>query len=344
MRDSPCELRDLVEQTGAFDPHQAVHVQTHVAEGASAAEIAIVMPVFNQASTIAAVLDALRACLTLPHEICLVLDGCSDGTEQVVKAWAAAAAAAAGETTRIVIAQLDSSVFETVSDAIGIALTEAPIVIEVQADMTLQQPGFDACMRMALERVPQLLLLGGRGAHTFAAAVGTSSGPLARRLAALRERLLNWYFERRGAYSPTRIEHLATDRIGRTGSRVEVPSRADAGFVWIQQTAMRGPLAFVRERYERVGGLDTRRFFLGHDDHDLALRGFEDAGFVSGYIPISFSSPLALGATRRERSEQEQAEFDRLRNYYADRFRESRLGRAADRESFPRAARPRIRI
>ena len=63
---------------------------------------------------------------------------------------------------------------------------------------------------------------------------------------------------------------------------------------------MRGPLLLRKDYYERLGGFNSRAFFLGNDDHDLFIRA-KEIGLKVGYSPIFFSSPLNLGSTRKNK-------------------------------------------
>ena len=75
---------------------------------------------------------------------------------------------------------------------------------------------------------------------------------------------------------------------------------------------MRGPLLVDKKKYLEVGGFDSERFFLGYDDHDLAMRAWNLKGYRSGYVPVGFLSPLADGATRKMRTIKQ--EFEILSN------------------------------
>ena len=145
----------------------------------------------------------------------------------------------------------------------------------------------------------------------------------------------------RHQYRPTTLEHALGDGIGRIGGLVDVPAVLHGrDTLYLHETVMRGPYALDRRRFLDVGGFDTGRFFLGNDDHDLAVRAWRDFGYRVGYTPVVFSSPLELGTTRRTRTGEEQRVFDALRDHYAQASRSSALFTRSSNDRRP----PRVRV
>jgi GT2 family glycosyltransferase len=60
------------------------------------------------------------------------------------------------------------------------------------------------------------------------------------------------------------------------------------GEVYESDTNCRGPWLINKYLLNKIGPLDTDKFFLGYDDHDFNLRGSE-LGFRSGYTPVIMS-------------------------------------------------------
>jgi len=96
----------------------------------------------------------------------------------------------------------------------------------------------------------------------------------------------------------------ATSKAGHLDASFSVVSNAERfrGLIWVGDTVMRGPLAIDRHKYCEVGGFDSRRYFLGFDDHDLFVRSFLQYGYRVGFTPINLRSDLAWGSTRKNRS------------------------------------------
>jgi hypothetical protein len=94
-------------------------------------------------------------------------------------------------------------------------------------------------------------------------------------------------------------------RAGRLGMHIEEGFGSEdlkRNQIWVSETVMRGPLLIHKEKYLKAGGFDSRGFFLGNDDHDLAHRAFVSNGYRTAFVPVGFSSPLNQGSTRRKRS------------------------------------------
>ncbi|WP_104083297.1 glycosyltransferase family A protein [Cryobacterium sp. Y11] len=321
-------LSDFPFSNGAFDKLTAVTVHTEVFSSSLLAEAAFIVPVHNQASAISANLDSIRQHSMLDHEIVVIIDGCTDGTLAVIFNWLAACKAAPGRTVRVTVVDIPTGVFETMSDAIGIHLSMARAIIEVQADMSITHPGFDSELTRALEMNPEIFALSGRGAHSFSRVSPLLPRPkivsrIAFRVARKITRILH---ARALAYAPSAMQFAFSDEIGRVGDLIDLPTRRqETKRIYVLGTVMRGPLAFSRERYSALGGLDTARFFLGNDDHDLVSRAWCQLRLKSGYLPISFLSPLESGSTRAIKSAKEQARFEELTRHYQDAQRTSVL-------------------
>lgn len=313
------ELRHLSQHTGAFDPGLRIDIESYEHER-SDAEVAFVVPVFNQERHISLCLQSIVEHASAPFELVVIADAPTDATVAAVRRWYQEVRATSGADhfLRFTLAQPEASIFETQSDTIGIALSTAPTIIEVQADMQVEEPGFDVALHAWFAQVPDLLAVSGRGAHSFDRAVDLG---IRRRALTARAigRLTAHLARARHHYRPTTIEHALGDGIGRIGPLVDVPAaRPGKPTLFLHETIMRGPYALDRKRFQEVGGFDTERFFLGNDDHDLAVRAWRDFGYRVGYSPVVFSSPLELGTTRRTRSAEEQRAFDALRDHYAE--------------------------
>ena len=97
----------------------------------------------------------------------------------------------------------------------------------------------------------------------------------------------------------------ADGRAGRLGLLLEQGFESEdlgRNQMWVSETVMRGPLLIHKEKYMEVGGFDSKAFFLGNDDHDLAHRAFVSNGYRTAFVPVGFSSPLNQGSTRKKRA------------------------------------------
>ncbi len=318
-------LGDLLAQTGMFSKRIPVRVirRSLDDEPVAAAVVSLLVPVHNQEAVIVEHLEAMRSCACLPHEIVVVPDGCTDATAQKVADWAAALPLQRGHTVGVTVAEVSESIFETNSDNLAASLASAPYLVEVQADMRLEHPGFDSALVAGLDRHPELFALSGRGAHAFHEVLPPSRGVLPRLTGLLRRtlrRAIDRRAFRRGSYRPNRFELFATRAIGRCGALIDLPLAPEVGSgrVYVSDTVMRGPLAMRRQQFWELGGFSSEHFFLGNDDHDLMARARDRHGLRGAYVPIRFSAPLELGSVRRERTAEEKERFAALSVYYAE--------------------------
>lgn len=337
-------LADLVIDVGAFDPSTAVQVREYW-DGPQDSLIDFVVPAFNEEERIVRNLESIVECSTETNVLVVLADGCTDDTLTVLLAWAASGGWAGRSTRRVIVASISDSVFETMSDSVGIALTSSPYIVEVQADMLIQHRGFDALLVKALTVRSDLIAVSGRGTERQHARIGGQrrlcwASRVLDRTARLWDQMR---LRRASVYFPGRLAYYSTGRAGRLGSLIEMPAHLETPpRLYLGETVMRGPLAMKREYFERLGGFDTHRYFLGDDDHDLMWRAWSLRRYRCGYVPISFASPLSDGATRRVRDEAAEARFQVVRQHYLDAQRDA--GVIGDSRPLGRFARRIVRV
>ncbi len=236
----------------------------------------VVIPVHNQRDIIIRNLNSLIANIAGTFELFIICDACTDGTLEAVRAWVSALPA--NLYTRdillfsVVVINQSTPVFETTADNMGFILARGNYVLEVQADMHMIQYGFNKQLEKAFATGADVFAVSGRCAHSFDGTTGVGK--------------LGELVEQR---TQIPLDHLAN--------------------FFVHQTCNRGPLLIDRQRLAELGYLDEQNFWLGDDDHDLMARA-ADKGWVCGYIPIEFISPIADGSTRKPRSPANQAVYD----------------------------------
>lgn len=132
---------------------------------------------------------------------------------------------------------------------------------------------------------------------------------------------------------PDELSFQISKRAGRLGHLMEednpVPDHV-LNKVWVGESIMRGPMIIDRSKYFEIGGFNTKVFFLGHDDHDLARRGWVTQGYRVGFHPVKFTSPLEHGSTRKQKSAAKKYVLAKKRAKMARRSRKSFLVSHAD--------------
>jgi hypothetical protein len=245
----------------------------------------VVTPTFNSEATIDAYIDATAGAASLPFDWILIDDGSEDGT--VERAKALFESRRSGLICRATIVRNPTPIFETACDNIGFSLAETATIVEIQSDIQLREPAFDALVLRVLAMAPAAV--SGRCGHSF--------------------------FSLRGRLVRALLGGRSRECVGLCGKLIGTPDVADRlkGHVYRCETVPRGPWVVLKEDLERVDYLDERFFFQGNDDHDYHRRLFDASGRRPVYVPMSLYSPLHLGATRRKRTGVNRDVFESLK-------------------------------
>ena len=236
------------------------------------------MPTFNHESNIEDTLGAAAAAALHPFDCIIVDDASEDGT--VERATAFFESRRPTCVARATIIRNPVPVYETACDNLGFTLADTEVVIEVQADIQIREPAFDAVARTGMLDVASRRPLSRVGAAT-PSRCSLAQAACARCSAGGRTRRSDC------AATPSRRPTII-DRI--------------KGQLYRCETVNRGPWLVFKTDLERHGYLDERHFFLGNDDHDYHRRLFDAEQRRPIYVPLSLHAPLALGAHRRKRT------------------------------------------
>lgn len=308
---------------------------SHTSYGLGDPKVSVVIPFFNRQADLTRNLDQLVSVLTLPAELILINDSSEDESLCKLIEWQSSQLGAFGAIVAISIFSSDSQQFETRCDHFGIEQSKSNFILEIQADMFIEEFGFDARLIRAISSRSDLVALSGRGCHTFeeifeafdssmgAATFDNLNFPsfLINRLRAFTKSLL-----RRRAFKvatpespvslvingdshsrnifPSFDSFQKSGRAGKLGQLIDISiatPRELSNVIWVSDTVMRGPLLIDKNKYVELGGFDLYSYFLGYDEHDLFLRASLH-GYRCGYVPIDFRSPLESGTSRTPRS------------------------------------------
>ncbi|MEO8256214.1 MAG: glycosyltransferase [Acidobacteriota bacterium] len=249
----------------------------HAALHAVAPRFTMVTPAFNHEAIIGDAIAAAAAMASLPFDCIIVDDGSTDGT--AARARAVFERPPSPLIAHATIIRNPVPIYETACDNLGFALADTETIVEVQADIQIREPAFDALFLRAFGTTPEPSAVSGRCGHTFTL-IGRRAGPRS-------------LFRRQ-----------PPDSIGLCGKAIETPEVVQAirGRIYRCETVNRGPWILRKSDLERHGYLDERHFFQGNDDHDYHRRLFEAEGRRPLYVPIALYAPLDLGAVRRTRT------------------------------------------
>jgi len=293
-------------------------------------DISIVMPVYNQAEKIHTVISKIFENMQSNYELVVIDDGSRDKTlHKLLKI--EPSFLRYPNLKSVTIYRNRFSRFETFCDTFGIDNSNGEYLLEIQADMFINDPGFDLRLIEAFKVDKNLVAVSGRGVENLDSIIKDYAGVLG--TDRVRTTSFTRYFMNRINYQVKRfikrlirfeesrnagpesfvsadnfveksdIEFLVSGHAGRLGQLIEleVTPKSISRKLYFGQTIMRGPILFDREKYFKVGGLDSSRFFQGFDDHDFCARALL-LGYKVAYTAVLYDSPLEMGTTRRSRT------------------------------------------
>lgn len=223
----------------------------------------LVMPIYNQERIIQSVLSSIVLTTVGTYEIILILDGCTDQTNQRVLEWTELINLPPS-CVRLHILETPFGIFETSCDNLGFTLSRGKYIVEIQADMKILTFGYNLLLTTPMEVYPDLIAISGRCCHALNGLTQTQS----------------------------------FGKMGTLAEKPHVPT-FETNAVYLSHTVNRGPLALRASMLEQMGYLDEEHYVLGDDDHDLFTRAWVEKKWRTGFVPVEVYSPLDWGSTRK---------------------------------------------
>jgi len=221
----------------------------------------VVMPVYNQESILVPNVQSVLECTQGSFELIVILDYCLDNSERNLLAFFDTLKPPT-TLVQITVFKTEFPLFETKCDNIGFRFATGTYCLEIQADMKMVEPGYNLQLVKPFLQYNNVIAVSGRCAHTLFTGEG----------------------------------------IGKLGADVERPLSElgiDKNWFYVFETCNRGPLLLDRSKLAELNFLDEENYFLDDSDHDLMARAYLQKGYLCGYVPIDFESPLDHGSTRR---------------------------------------------
>jgi len=223
----------------------------------------VIMPVYNQESILVPNVQSVLECTQGSFELIIILDYCFDHSERNLLAFLETLNPSPTLVQITVFKNADLPLFETKCDNIGFRFATGTYCLEIQADMKMTEPGYNLHLVKPFLRYNNIIAVSGRCAHNLF----TEGG------------------------------------VGKLGTAVESPlSHLDVSknCFYVFETCNRGPLLLSRAKLAELNFLDEENYFLDNSDHDLMARAYLEKGYLCGYMPIDFESPLEHGSTRNQ--------------------------------------------
>ena len=292
-------------------------------------DTSFIVPAHNHGTNIFETLRRIESNAATRNELLVIVDSCSDDTESEVLRFAQTL----GEDSKTKLLSIFTSskpLFETQCDNLGFRRARGLYAIEVQADIMIDDPGFDVILIEPMKIWSDLIAVSGRCTHSFALLfeeLTASRGSVVIRcksrtvwllrraigpfVLSVRRRNLKILKKSMGREEEIEKQSLlnqddtfSSGNAGRLGETVFHDSEfevRDRQIVYVGQTVNRGPLAFDLTKLSELHFLSEDAFFLAFDEHDLFLRAWISKKWRVCYRQIYFRSPRELGSTRKQR-------------------------------------------
>jgi glycosyltransferase involved in cell wall biosynthesis len=226
-------------------------------------KFSVIVPVYNQELIIVNNLSSIIKHMGGTFELILILDFCKDNTKHNILNYFDKYKNENDNFYGITIYSEDTiPLFEATCDNIGFIFSKGTYCLEIQADMEMVEHNFNLQLEKPFKLLNNVIAVSGRCSHNF--------------------------FDNKG--------------IGKLGNTIEKSLdnlNINKNIFYTFETCNRGPLLLDKSKLSELLYLDEKNWYLDNSDHDLMYRAFYQKGYICGYVPINFLSPLQNGTTRK---------------------------------------------
>lgn len=224
----------------------------------------VVLTIHDKDFLIKDVLNGIYSNTESPYELIVVLDGCSDNSEAIVKSMAT-------KNTTILYAD---DVFETKANNIGLRKSEGNYVTIIQDDMIIKEKSWNKRMQKPFV-FKDVFAVTARTAH-------------------------DWRLNHDSQHINLKedLDNCWCDILIHTNHADK--SNTSRDIFAVRSSVNRGPLMIDNEVLEKLNYLDEIYSPQELDDHDLAYRAFKKFGKICGCYWIDYQSDYEWGGTRKD--------------------------------------------
>ena len=230
--------------------------------------ISIVTPVYNQEKIIVNnIKSVLDNTIDYTYEYILIVDSCSDNTLKEITNFFSSLDTYPKNCVLVTVLKSEVPLFETSADNLGFYCSRGNYILEIQADMNMSEKGYNKVLMKPFDSCileNKVIGVSGRCCHKF-------------------------------------IDHKGIGKLGNCIEKSIEQLGIQRNIFYMSETCNRGPLMLDRKKLVQLNYLDEKNFYLDDSDHDLFARAYFYKGWITGYTPINFLSPLQEGSTRKPR-------------------------------------------
>lgn len=230
-----------------------------------------IVPVFNKEDILPLTLEGLDKCTSRKSKIFIIIDGCTDNSENIVDDFAL-------KTGRNIekIHMPDVHMLRSVNEALKRVKKGFSVIM--QDDIVLEDEEFES-------KISNLYAEMGDRLGVVSLRMAANIAP-----ASIFRRLRMWQL----ASMIEEIDFLIKS------NEPQNHCVADYGSFYPRMDAINGPNVIPWSVREKVGILDEALAPYGYDDPEYCLRAMK-AGFINGLFPLKFRSDVEWGGTRRSK-------------------------------------------
>lgn len=234
--------------------------------------ISINLTIHNKDFLIKDVLESIKRHTTGNYEIIIVLDGCTDNSEKIVKNFF--------QTNYNISHKIlyANNVFETISNNIAAKNSSGDLICIIQDDMIINEMDWNSRLAKPIQSFSDIYAVSARTAYNYIYNTNSFHVNLPK----------NKDLEISDCWSDIVI---AVDKAEKNNG---MPRDIFA----IRNSINRGPLLIKNDIFESVGFLNEKFAPLDQDDADLNYRVFKKHGLRCGSYWIDYISDLSWGGTR----------------------------------------------
>jgi len=227
----------------------------------------IVLTVHNKEWLIEKVIRGIVESTTEPYELIMVIDGCTDNSEQII--WDTLSGTPVNK--KFLYAP---NVFETTANNLGIKVAQGDKIIIIQDDMVIKEKGWNVRMEKPFKAFNDVFAVTSRTAHNWI------SNPNSKHLGMIDDLDDCWCD--------------IVDHVDHADRKQGLPRDIFA----VRCSVNRGPLMIDHEDLKKLNYLDQAFAPQDMDDHDLCYRAYKELGKVVGAYWIDYESEDSWGGTR----------------------------------------------
>lgn len=229
-------------------------------------KISIVLTIHNKDWLVTKVLESIKNNTKNLFELIIVLDGCTDKSEEVVNSFIK-------KNLNITIKIIyTNDVFETKANNAGMKISQSDYIIIMQDDMVINEIDWDVRLMKPILNFNDVFAVTARSAHDN---IWTGCQKK---------------YEDRIYSNEQLIDHI----------NFADKQNLDRETFGIRDSINRGPICFRHDILKELNYLDEIYSPYTWDDHDLSYRAFKEKGMLVGSYWIDYISDLNWGTTRNK--------------------------------------------